>query len=1804
MTRASQSTSSVNTINAAMNGGSSIPVPVPAANASIIVESAPASVLKFTFDPAQATTERSGNDLVFTLNQGGKVTLHNFFAVGDEALPTLELPSGAQVASADFFADSSMDMSTAAGPAAASAAPSSGSGEYADDAGRLIDGVDRLGSLGTMQWNRSTETPEYRQAPLPAPTAAAETGTPEGDGPAPVESGGFYQARAVLYTQDAANTTQEHLVKTSLLDVAADKQSARNASSFPSADNVRCEFVDENGIPMDVTGQVHAEYKADSGEIWFILDSDAALSSDRIFCRVYNAETGQSYIIQVVLSDTSSFDSRAQDLKDADLLDNGGIIHGEWHAGADSQTAGYKSTSSNLDDVMTFTGDLKSAAINTGYDNSRSRAWGDDSVTVRGNVTNSAMDFGTGTGRLDIDNTLYGTQGASTVTMAHGAVNINADAKGGRLGVSAGTETGSGTGTVTIDAGDAAVSIGAGAESGNASGVQAGAGAARSMGAVTIKGGTVDISAAAYDGQAKGLVATGSYSANSVEAQGDVTVTAAGASAFGMRTDGTNYTGSAKNCITSANGDAHISATATAKEAAAMSAYLRGDNFVSAEHGTVTLETSAVADSASMNAYYSGTNTIDKAESVSLKTVVAPPNQQAGSSYSYPQFHARGMNAEAGGKNTITNVTGTVSLDVGITPPDLPSASNTYPVYHAAGMNAGTMGGYGTISGTNTISYAGGVTMTAHGGTAYSSTSSDPTNAGMLAFTGGTNRIEHIGADGVRIDVSSQGEYDVNNGMRTTSGTNIINDVAGAVNIAVNGRGIIMDASSAKGSNTISNIKGVDADGVSVRLSVNNSEGVSGRGMSATGSETTQNTIENIGGKVLLETQSDGIFASTGRNVIRNIGSDVTIRVSGESGMPTGMEATGQVGTNSIEKVNGQVTLIVEAGAKQYNSTSYAMTSNAAKGGNFIDTAEGVRIEARNGSAGGVNGPVNYPANAAMHVTGGANTITNITGEAGVSLLADSSRATFQGNPTGLNYGMFSGASGTTANVAVNTISNVAHGVHVTAQNGSVTAGMAVTGKGVNVIDTAESLTVTAKDGRDKNTGILNCGGRNEILTVDTVTITAKGSGASINTGMGAFAPDAQNSIHDVDSVLVQASGGAQATGVSASGNTGQLVGNGIETRTAAVFASGAAANTGIYSGNGGSNSIITQEDVTVAAGYARDAKGGPVKAQGTTASGMLAEHTLTTVSVPRTFDNCSNLNSLNAGGDVGIMAAASSSAAGMRAVSSATGAKASVSMSNDRSTNTVTAGGEAVIRAVSDGKAYGLTAENTANLNGGVNAVINHSTLLNQVAAAGVSVAATAGTGAAYGMHAANTAGGGAKAAIADSSASNQITSSRVEITAHSDSGDAHGMYAGNSANQNASITNSTASNIITVGSGPLSVIITAHTGSDLAREYAMYAGMGGSNQIIGKSFQGGAGDYVELHGDIYSLAASTAATGNSIKTGQGDDRVILDGMVKAGSLHIEAGDAQGGSHVADYDILVLRAENWDDFSFKYGDWLRNYEGGSDVLWSMHIESLQWALDDGGAAGSMPQWLTDLVGQYNANHPDAPPLDLSQAAFTDLDGIYGAGHDVSNYVDHHGSIDGSADSLHATADFGGGDDHLHVTRDVAHTTVNMGDGHDTLIIDGCVNDAVINMGAGDDVLHAGGIGSGAAISGGEGMDTLHLHADSLADLSLGDLFDLSGVSSFEKVFVNLAGGGQNTFTPDMETLGQLQGVAHNSDQGVTKAEVFVTGDTAAGHQNTVDLSGGVWSKGADVHAGFDTYTNGEDTIYVQQQMLVTGITG
>ena len=143
-----------------------VTVPMPLPGNALAVDMVPGNALQLPFDPGSANASRAGSDLVFEVENGGSITINNFFAAGEGGeLPALILPGGMEVSSASVFGEDRFDLSTAAGGDGNNTAESSGTGDYADDPGSLLNGIDRLGSLGTMYWDRTTEVPEEYTGP-------------------------------------------------------------------------------------------------------------------------------------------------------------------------------------------------------------------------------------------------------------------------------------------------------------------------------------------------------------------------------------------------------------------------------------------------------------------------------------------------------------------------------------------------------------------------------------------------------------------------------------------------------------------------------------------------------------------------------------------------------------------------------------------------------------------------------------------------------------------------------------------------------------------------------------------------------------------------------------------------------------------------------------------------------------------------------------------------------------------------------------------------------------------------------------------------------------------------------------------------------------------------------------------------------------------------------------------------------------------------------------------------------------------------------------------------------------------------------------------------------------------------------------------------------------------------------------------------------------------------------------------------------------------------------------------------------
>lgn len=122
-------------------------VQAPQAGQTVIVNAIPGQdiVLEAAFD--QAEVKMDGGNVVFEFANGGQVVL-DFTDLGDAQAPNVVMPDGTVLDMQEFLASlGEKDVEPAAGPDGG-ATGSGGVGEYQDDAGDVIGGVDKLGVLG------------------------------------------------------------------------------------------------------------------------------------------------------------------------------------------------------------------------------------------------------------------------------------------------------------------------------------------------------------------------------------------------------------------------------------------------------------------------------------------------------------------------------------------------------------------------------------------------------------------------------------------------------------------------------------------------------------------------------------------------------------------------------------------------------------------------------------------------------------------------------------------------------------------------------------------------------------------------------------------------------------------------------------------------------------------------------------------------------------------------------------------------------------------------------------------------------------------------------------------------------------------------------------------------------------------------------------------------------------------------------------------------------------------------------------------------------------------------------------------------------------------------------------------------------------------------------------------------------------------------------------------------------------------------------------------------------------------------
>jgi T1SS-143 domain-containing protein len=154
-------------------------VQAPQAGQTVIVSAIPGQdiVLEAAFDQAEAKLD-SGN-VIFEFANGGQVVL-DFSDLGIAQAPNVVMPDGTVLNMEEFLASlGEGDVEPAAGPEAG-ADGSGGVGEYQDDAGNLIEGVNRLGVLDPRDFTALSV--EGLEASNSLPSAGIVDGAADEDG--------------------------------------------------------------------------------------------------------------------------------------------------------------------------------------------------------------------------------------------------------------------------------------------------------------------------------------------------------------------------------------------------------------------------------------------------------------------------------------------------------------------------------------------------------------------------------------------------------------------------------------------------------------------------------------------------------------------------------------------------------------------------------------------------------------------------------------------------------------------------------------------------------------------------------------------------------------------------------------------------------------------------------------------------------------------------------------------------------------------------------------------------------------------------------------------------------------------------------------------------------------------------------------------------------------------------------------------------------------------------------------------------------------------------------------------------------------------------------------------------------------------------------------------------------------------------------------------------------------------------------------------------------------------------------------
>lgn len=355
---------------------------------------APNQAVHLDFDTSTATVDRADNSLVITFENGSKTVLNDFFVTDGEELPPFILADGNEISSSELLENMNpnLDLSTAAGPT--QGPNGSGASEYSDMAGALVDGVDRLGSLGTIHWDGESSTPNYTAlGTIDTTTDIAPTGPTD-----PVESP--YNARAVAYNTNGSTDS----VRFFLVDANGDRilitdPSQLNGYSFSSENGLI--DVDLSNVIINADGSITLPFSSDYYDL--IAKNGGISGLENLDDYITISYNGDEYDMQVIINHDGNY--TPQDAED--LRKSGHTDLEEWHSSADNILGDTSKESAGGNDAMWFknisTENGEHASIDTGSGNDTMDVEGGLYTETNGNIT---IDLGAGDDRVKIDGNL------------------------------------------------------------------------------------------------------------------------------------------------------------------------------------------------------------------------------------------------------------------------------------------------------------------------------------------------------------------------------------------------------------------------------------------------------------------------------------------------------------------------------------------------------------------------------------------------------------------------------------------------------------------------------------------------------------------------------------------------------------------------------------------------------------------------------------------------------------------------------------------------------------------------------------------------------------------------------------------------------------------------------------------------------------------------------------------------------------------------------------------------------------------------------------------------------------------------------------------------------------------------------------------------------------------------------------------------------------------------------------------------------------------------------------------------------